>query len=203
MPAHPIQPGTAAELHAAVDAYTRTLHTLVDVAVGAVEEAGAAGGAGADPRLGAAEDDASVALGALERLFAERLALMVDLGAPVWVDADEEEPAENLTAERFVLDFVVGVAPGASPEALDRVLEIVDAGGYDIVGRLEESGYVVPEFGATRGGLPEDLDQLTFDGDGSDTNGDDTNGSDTNGSDTNGGDTNGGDDAPGGPRGTR
>jgi hypothetical protein len=166
----PSEPATA--LHSGVDAVAAALHALVDVAAGVTAESGTLSSAQADPRLADAEHRAAVAMGRLDDLLHERLGISVDVGAIAWEgigddgDADGEPDADAVDlVDDFWLHFVVAAPPGASPEALDRVIEIVDMAGRDVATRLEDNDFVVAMYEASRGDPDLDGDDVGDEGD--------------------------------------
>jgi hypothetical protein len=148
-------PDTAGQLHAAVDAFARTLHDYVDMAVGVVGESADATQAAADPRLDAADWQVALAGGRLD----DALRAQLGVGAPLsmaWEPGDVEGslPGEDDAPpdwEDFFLHVVVGTGPGTSPESLDHVLPHLDEAGARLVQALLEAGYVVPSFDTSRG----------------------------------------------------
>ncbi len=147
----------ADDLHAAVQRLADALHAYVDVAVGVPGEAASQEDAAADPRLAVAQDAAARALDALDAQA------LLELGVGVRPILDEseayegsldvvvDEAVDDSSSDDFFLHFVVRTPAGVSPEALDRVIDIVDEGGFDVLNRLEQAGFDVPSFGASRG----------------------------------------------------
>jgi hypothetical protein len=172
------EPATA--LHSGVDAVAAALHALVDVAAGVTAESGTLSSAQADPRLADAEHRAAVAMGRLDDLLHERLGISVDVGAIAWEGIGDDDgdgvpdgDAVDLVDD-FWLHFVVAAPHGASPEALDRVIEIVDMAGRDVATRLEDNDFVVAMYEASRGDPDLDGDEdedEDGDGDGEDAGG--------------------------------
>lgn len=151
---------TVPALHTLVEEYAETLHRLLDVAAGVVAEASAPEAGEHDPRLEAAERDAALALGRLDDAAREALGVHVEMGAMGWPGDDLGDDDLELLAgaeddpvpvDDFYLHFEVAAPAGASPEALDRVLTVVDAGGSAIADRLADEGFVVAVFSASRG----------------------------------------------------
>lgn len=132
-----------ATLHAALDRW----HSVVR-GVGA--EASDTDDALADPRLEAAEAAFSDALGEFHGAAGVALGLSPDDGIDL-IEADGDEG--EVEGDIFSLQFFVGLTEGRPATELDRVIEVIDAGGYDVVSRLETAGFVVPTFAATRGEL--------------------------------------------------
>lgn len=131
----------AAALHAALDRWQSVIR-----GVGA--EAADTDDALADPRLEAADTAFSDALGDFHG------AAGVALGLPPDDESDLTEPDEDeeeVGGDIFSLQFFVGLTEGAPATELDRVIEVIDAGGFDVVTRLETAGFVVPTFAASRG----------------------------------------------------
>ncbi len=151
-------------LRVAVDAVAAALHAYVDVAAGVAAEADSPKDAQADPRLAEARHRAGLALGRLDDELLLRLGLDEQIGvawdgveSPLEELPADAEPEDELPGDDFFLHFVVCAAPGASAESLDRAIEVVDEAGFEVLNRLEEAGFVVPSFGASRG-LPIVLD---------------------------------------------
>lgn len=156
---------TASEdLRAVVAGLHRRLDTWAAAVEGVAGEADDTTEALADPRLEAAEAAFDDLLGDFHS------AAGVVLGLPPLTeleDDDEDGPDDEmlvLEGEDFYLHFVVGVPDGASAEALDRALEVVDEAGFEVINRLEEAGFVVPSFGSSRG-VPIVLDDDEDNGD--------------------------------------
>ena len=130
-------------LHAAVDRWR-------DVVVGVGSESTTAQDAVADPRLEAAESDVARALDGVHSAAGDVLGLTG--GEPVET-ADED----LLEGDIFFLQFFVGLPDGVPPDALDGVIDLLDAGGFALIAQLEQAGFVVPTFAASRGELSADL----------------------------------------------
>jgi hypothetical protein len=145
----------AADLHARVAELSEALHGLVDVAVGVRAEFGRDASTASDPRLQDAEQRSALVLVRLDDAFRARLGMNVDVGGMAWEDDDDVIELDPDGADRsfddFFLHLLVGTDAGGSPEALDRALDVLDAAGHEVCRRLEEAGFAVPEWGASRG----------------------------------------------------
>lgn len=139
MPADALSAAVAA-VHAALDRW----HSVVQ-GVGA--ESGDVEDALADPRLEASEALFADALSEFHGAAGVVLGLRPD-------DDDDDDIDEEIEGDVFILQFFVGLSEGTPPTALDRVIEVLDAGGLEVVTRLESAGFVVPTFAASRGELP-------------------------------------------------
>ncbi len=143
------------DFRAAIAAVHQRLDAWAAVVEGLALEADSTEDALADPRLEAAESGFEDALGDFHS------AAGVMLGLPPLTrleDDTAEEPDDEgivVDGDDFFLHFVVGVPPGASAESLDRALDVVDDAGFDVLRRLEEAGFVVPSFGASRSVPPQ------------------------------------------------
>jgi len=153
----PLGPVDPAELHDAVDRLAEALHAYVDTAVGVRSEFGATE-ADEDPRVLALESRIATLNARLyDRLHAS-LGMHADLTTLAWdgEDARGEDDAADVpgtpeAAEAFHLGFVVGPPTGASDHTMDSVLDLLDAGGEDLVARLVEAGFEVVEWATSRG----------------------------------------------------
>lgn len=131
----------AAALQSALDRWQSVIR-------GVAAEAADTDDALADPRLEAADTAFSDALGEFHG------AAGVALGLPPDDESDLTEPGaddEEVEGDIFSLQFFVGLSEGTPATELDRVIEVIDAGGFDVVTRLETAGFVVPTFAASRG----------------------------------------------------
>ena len=159
----PLGPVDPAELHDAVDRLAQALHGYVDTAVGVRSEFGATE-ADEDPRVLALEGRIATLNAELyDRLHAS-LGMHADLTTLAWDGddhaADADAPATGDSpeaAEAFHLGFVVGPPTGPSDNTLDSVLDLLDAGGEELVARLVEAGFEVVEWATSRG-EPADFD---------------------------------------------
>jgi hypothetical protein len=134
-------------LHARLDAWH---HTVVGVAAETAPQDDPL----VDPRLEAASDAFQDALGSYEEQTLRVLGLEE-------VEAVEERAATGVALGVLVDDFfvhlVVGVREDEPPARLTDARGIIDESTVDtVVDRLEEAGFVVPEYRVARGEL--DLD---------------------------------------------
>lgn len=133
----------------ALDTAVAALHAALDrwhaVVAGVAAEAADVSDAVADPRLEDAETAFSDALGTVHGAVGTVLGLSGG--------EEPEEDDEPVEGDVFFLQFFVGLPEGSPGSALDEVIELIDAGGFDVVGRLERAGFVVPTFAASRGEL--------------------------------------------------
>ncbi len=166
----PLGPVDPAELHDAVDHLAEALHAYVDTAVGVRSEFGATE-ADEDPRVLALESRIATLNARLyDRLHAS-LGMHADLTTLAW-DGDDtgaqddaaEVPGTPPAAEAFHLGFVVGPPTGASDHTMDSVLDLLDAGGEDLVTRLVDAGFEVVEWATSRG-EPADFEGFDDEGD--------------------------------------
>ena len=148
----PLSGVDATDLHAAVDRLADVLHRYVETAVGVRQEFGTAE-ADEDPRILAIESQVGVLNARLYDLLHARLGLHPDLTGMSWGDeeSDADAPPQEPDVETFHLGFVVGQQPGPSDLTLDSVLDLVEHGGADLAQRLVEAGFVVGEWGVSRG----------------------------------------------------
>ncbi|MFP5346470.1 MAG: hypothetical protein ACLGIA_05540 [Actinomycetes bacterium] len=113
-----------------------------------------------DPRVEEATVALGLALGRFEDDIDSEVGFVPTL-QPMWerddtdddlsADEDDTDGAALLTADEFSVGLVVGVESPAPPEALDRVLGIVDDAASALVDKLEREGYVVTEYFVARG----------------------------------------------------
>jgi hypothetical protein len=173
-PAHGPQPLAGvdgADLHAAVDRLSASLHAYVETAVGVRAEFGSTE-ADEDPRILALESEIGGLNARLYDLLHERLGLHADLTGMSWGDEDEGDVdglPEQLVVDTFHLGFLIGPPAGTSDLSLDSVLDLVEQGGSALAGRLVDAGFVVDGWGASRGApfdFDEDEDQDEDDEDG-------------------------------------
>lgn len=145
------------ELAASVRAVHAALDRWHDVVVGVAREADGPDEAVADPRLEDAEAGFAAALEAFHGAAGDELGLTGDASIEGSGDSGEDAGDELLEGDIFFLQFFVGLPPETPPEALDGVLDLIDDGAFAVIGRLEEAGFVVPTFAASRGELTVDL----------------------------------------------
>lgn len=131
-----------AEQHKRLDSWLATLE-------GCLDEASGLGAAEADPRLEAADD-------ALAEIDVRRQFAAADVLGITDGELDEEDlegDGGGVLADDFFVHLVVGVADDTDAERLDSVLHIVDRASGEIVDRLVDDGFVVPQWGVSRGEL--------------------------------------------------
>ena len=137
-------------LHAVVDQMAAALHSYVETAVGVRAEFGAHE-ADEDPRVLALESQVGTLNAQLYDLLHETLGVHADLTGMTWDEDEHDEEPSDQDVDTFHLGFVVGPPTGASDLTLDSVLDLVDAGGSELAHKLQESGFQVIEWGASRG----------------------------------------------------
>ena len=143
------------DLHAAVDRLAEALHGYVDTAVGVRSEFGATE-ADEDPRVLALEGRVAVLNAQLYDRLHAALGMHADLTTLAWDGEGAADDAAQATgasdaAETFHLGFVVGPPAGPSDHTLDSVLDLLDAGGEELVTRLVDAGFEVVEWATSRG----------------------------------------------------
>lgn len=148
-------------LHALVDQLAGALHSYVETAVGVRAEFGAHE-ADEDPRVLALESQVGTLNAQLYDLLHETLGVHADLTGMTWDEDEHDEESPDQDVETFHLGFVVGPPTGASDLTLDSVLDLVDTGGSELAHKLQDAGFQVIEWGASRGapmGFGDDDDE--------------------------------------------
>lgn len=142
-------------MHRAVDALASTLHEYVKAAVGVRAEFGAAE-ADEDPRILALEDRIGRLNATLFDTLHDGLGMHPDLTSSVWEPEDGEaadlDDHEHPDAEPFFLAFLV--TPTGGDATIDGVIDLLDAAGEGVAEQLNEGGYDVVEWAASRGAAP-------------------------------------------------
>ncbi|WP_308439499.1 hypothetical protein [Cellulomonas marina] len=121
-----------------------------------------------DPRVLALEQQVGGLNARLYDLVHGTLGVHPDLTGMAWDDegdGDEDALGVDPDVETFHLGFVVSRPP--ADRTFDSALDLVDAGGAEIVERLQVAGFEVGEWGTARGG------PVSFEDDDADDEGED------------------------------
>ena len=133
------------DLRAAVAALHQRVDAWAEAVEGSAAEAPETGDALADPRLEDAQNRFYDALSAFEE------ASLPVLGLELEEPEDEAQPDEPLLADDFFLHFVVTISEGESADRFNDALRVIDECGFQVLEKLEEAGFHVPEFGTSYG----------------------------------------------------
>ena len=141
------------DVDAAVDEMATRMRSYVQVARGVRAEFSPEQ-ADLDPRVEDATRELGFALGRFEDAFQSELGF-VPVVDTVWdariEDGEPEGPPVELLIDEFRVGMLVAAADGASPDALDAVLPIIDDATSQLVDRLWDQGFTVTEFFVSRG----------------------------------------------------
>lgn len=148
-------PVDGTSMHLAVDKLAAALHDYVETVVGVRTEF-SPHDADEDPRVLALETRISALNAGLYDEIHHLLGLHPDLTTMTWssrwADPDPDAARPQTDLDTFSLGFVVSPGAGPASSTLDSVLEILDAGGEDLVAALADAGFDVLEWATTRGG---------------------------------------------------
>ena len=132
---------TLADVHARLDAWA-------SVVVGVSQESATPSSALADPRLEAAAEAFDDALSRYHVAMGRALGLEEDASAG---SAGADDGLPDLLADDFFVHLVIGVPEGTPERKLDGAIDLVDEMSGSLVARVEAAGFVVPEWGVSRG----------------------------------------------------
>jgi hypothetical protein len=143
--------GPADDLRDALAELRRRLDAWHDTVLGVAAETAADDNPLADPRLEAAADTFQDALGRYEEATL-RLLGIEPVDEPEATRPDDGHGGEAVLVDDFFVHLVVGVREGEPGSRLGGALEVIDDAALGVVERLDEAGYVVPEYEVSRGG---------------------------------------------------